>query len=46
MALKMDKIAMKYADGDRTYIAAVCGMYGDRGAMETGRISSTGESAV
>lgn len=30
MALKMDKIAMKYADGDRTYIAAVCGMYGDR----------------
>ncbi len=30
MALKMDKIAMEYADGDRTYIAAVCGMYGDR----------------
>lgn len=30
MALKMDKIAMKYADKDKTYIAAVCGMYGDR----------------
>lgn len=30
MALKMDQIAQKYNDGDKTYIAAVCGMYGDR----------------
>ena len=30
MALKMDAIAQRYRNGDHTYIAAVCGMYGDR----------------
>lgn len=30
MAHKMDKIAMRYDEGDKTYIAAICGMYGDR----------------